>query len=184
MNHNETMWHIFRVLRSHLEGEYFLIALVICWKLWDIRNAEVHGNEAHCPPNLVRWATDFVKMYWEAQRGELVDTATVFRHSWRPPDPGVFKLNVDASFPVAGISFRISMVARDCHGKCIWWYRKEISGRPQPSEGPLPSFMQLRKLVFRSGAVSLLKRIVFPLIIVFRICRVLLFRLEPLLRLV
>lgn len=28
-----------------------------------------------------------------------------------------------------------SMVARDCTGKCIWWSKKRIVGRPKPANG-------------------------------------------------
>lgn len=48
---------------------------------------------------------------------------------------GFLKVNVDAAFPLGTDFFRISLVARNSAGKCVWWHRKEIQGRPQPFEG-------------------------------------------------
>lgn len=54
---------------------------------------------------------------------------------WSPPGTGIIKINVDVAIPENADFIRIAMVARDARGVTIWWARKEIVGRPHPSEG-------------------------------------------------
>lgn len=53
---------------------------------------------------------------------------------WVPPDPGYIKINIDAAIPENSSFFRIGMIARDDRGVTKWWARKEIQGRPTPTE--------------------------------------------------
>lgn len=55
--------------------------------------------------------------------------------SWRPPEPGVVKINVDVALPEGHDFFRIGLVARDSTGKVVWWRVKHIKGRPTPMDG-------------------------------------------------
>lgn len=43
-------------LKQQLDDDLFLVVMVIYWKLWDVRNNEVHGAEAHYLPDMVSWA--------------------------------------------------------------------------------------------------------------------------------
>lgn len=83
-------------------------------------NNELHRSVECCPPHLVLWANQFVAVYREAQSGDARISILEIPHTWKPPDTGVIKLNIDAAFPVAVDFFRISLVARNSLGECIW----------------------------------------------------------------
>lgn len=55
--------------------------------------------------------------------------------SWTPLQPGAIKVNVDVALPSNTEVFRVSGVAHNERGQCIWWYRKELPGRPPPTDG-------------------------------------------------
>lgn len=54
---------------------------------------------------------------------------------WRPPNPGIIKINVDLALPCGQAFFRIGLVARDSSGGCVWWVSKQFSRRPAPVDG-------------------------------------------------
>lgn len=58
-----SMWMIFSVMKTHLAKEWLLVAVVICWKIWQVRNSEVHGGEESFPSDLVAWANEFVSLF-------------------------------------------------------------------------------------------------------------------------
>lgn len=94
-------------VNSHLLEELFLVALVICWKIWEVKNSEVHGSTEGFPPYLCcgrRNSFPFTKRRKVRSRQTLPQT-------WSPPDSGIIKLNVDVAFSVETNFFRISMVA-------------------------------------------------------------------------
>lgn len=93
-------------VNSHLLEELFLVALVIYWKIWEVKNSEVHGSTEGFPPYLVLCAKEFISIYQQAQGPVSSDAAP----TWSPPDSGIIKLNVDVAFPVETNFFRISMV--------------------------------------------------------------------------
>lgn len=45
---------------------------------------------------------------------------------WRPPDPGVLKVNIDGSFPMASHEGSIACVCRDSSGKLIDGFSRTI----------------------------------------------------------
>lgn len=51
---------------------------------------------------------------------------------WIPPPFSIIKLNVDVAFPSNSDFHRVSMVARDSSGSCLWWCSSVIIGRPLP----------------------------------------------------
>lgn len=54
-----TIWTLFRKLKDSLSPELFLTSLVVCWKVWDIRNSETYGGSRGFPPDIVEWASNF-----------------------------------------------------------------------------------------------------------------------------
>lgn len=54
-------------LKEHLSADTFMIALIMLWKTWELRNKEVHGSVEGFPYDLVRWAKEFLTTYQEAQ---------------------------------------------------------------------------------------------------------------------
>lgn len=129
------IWNILQNLRQSLSPELFLVSLVVCWKVWDVRNGEVHGGERGFPPDLVAWGSDFLNIYKLAQQRESVIKSPELPTIWQPPGRDAIKINVDVGLPSQSNSFFVGMVARDSSGACIWWCRKDISSRPPPSDG-------------------------------------------------
>lgn len=65
-NH-ESFWSLYQKWKTSLSKEMFLVALVICWKVWDIRNKEIHGVEEGFTGDLVVWASEYLESYQRAQ---------------------------------------------------------------------------------------------------------------------
>lgn len=130
-----SMLSIFLEMRRLLSPELFLVSLVVCWKAWEIRNGEVHRDGRGFPPDLVSWATNFLECYRSAQLNNPSSKTPELPEQWHPPEGDAIKLNVDVAIPDSSTSFGISLVARDSSGSCIWWGRKVLYGRPQPSDG-------------------------------------------------
>lgn len=45
----ESMWSILHWLNRSLKPELYLVSLVVCWKIWEVRNLEVHGETRGFP---------------------------------------------------------------------------------------------------------------------------------------
>lgn len=127
------MCSIFQWLKEKLLPDLFHIGLVVCWKVWKMRNLEFLGEDR--PPDVVAWATAFLDSYKQAQLRNSISTTPALPNTWTPHNRSNIKVNVDVGLTPNSDSFVVSMVARDCDGRCIWWRRKEILGRPSPSDG-------------------------------------------------
>lgn len=55
--------------------------------------------------------------------------------SWSPPPAGFIKVNTVVGFPNSRPDSWSSMIARDSTGRCVWWGKKMIVGRPKPVDG-------------------------------------------------
>lgn len=130
-----SMWAFFHSLRFSLDEDDFLLALVVCWKSWEIRNKDVHHSPYDIPPDIVLWCKNDLADYRSAQCVPFLSPRQPPSLLWQPPGVGQIKINVDAAFPRNSRNFRVSMVARDHDGRCLWWSRREFCGRPQPMEG-------------------------------------------------
>lgn len=126
---------LFRKLKSPLSRDELFVGMVVWWNVWEIRNNEIHGVEDKAPPDLVGWAREYLAVFHASQM-KFTPVATEGLPSiWVPPHPEWVKINVDVAIP-EGVDFiRVWMVAGNASGLTIWWARKEIVGRPQPSEG-------------------------------------------------
>lgn len=129
-----SMWQLFQMFKRSLQPDLFLVGLVICWKVWEVRNLELHGDPHGFPSNVYRWSSEFLQTYHEAQVPSSAVPGTILPSSWEPPARDVIKVNVDAAFPGILDVFHTSLVARDFTGKCVWWRRRVMHGRPAPSD--------------------------------------------------
>lgn len=77
----------------------------------------------------------FRETYPAAQIGESLDSDSAVVTQWRPPEPGVVKINVDVALPAGRDFFRIGLIARDSDGNVVWWQVKKMDGRPTPVDG-------------------------------------------------
>lgn len=81
------------------------------------------------------WCSEFLKAYCRAQCPISHSSPSADPVEWSPSATGFVKVNIDVAFPVNADYFRVSGVARDDRGLCLWGFRHEIVGRPQPSDG-------------------------------------------------
>lgn len=130
-----SMWSLFQFMRNSLNPELFLVSLVVCWKIWEGRNMEVHGDNHGFPSDIVAWSKAFQESYCSAQVATIVADAPVISTTWIPPDEGMIKINVDVALPERGEEFCTSLVAKTASGECIWWSRQVLMGRPTPTNG-------------------------------------------------
>lgn len=61
-----------------------MIALIMLWKTWELRNKEVHGSVEGFPSNLVRWAKEFLTTYQEAQTKPVSSSSMHLPQVWIP----------------------------------------------------------------------------------------------------
>lgn len=131
----ETMWAVLEVLKKRLLQELFLDAIILCWKIWEIRNKEIHGSMEDLPTDIMTWVRDFRTSYEAAQIGDTMARETRLEEEWHPPEPGITKINVDVALPLGQDFFRVGLVARNSEGQVEWWRVKTITGRPSPLDG-------------------------------------------------
>lgn len=145
------MWAIFSHLKSSLSHDTLLLGLVLCWKVWGVRNEQVHGSNAGFPANVVDWCKEFLKAYQRAQCPTSHPSTAVDTVDWIPPAGGFIKINVDMALPASADFFRVSGVARNENGDCLWWFRREVVGRPKPSDGEAIAMLQGARAALSHG---------------------------------
>lgn len=147
-----SFWAWLSHLRSSLDADTYLLAVVVMWKAWEIRNSEVHGSTSISTGELVQWCQVYLDSYWRAQTPALSRVSSSNTNSkWSPPPPDFIKINTGVSFPTNHSDMRICMVARDCSGKCIWWSKRHVVGRPKPVDGEARAILHGMKEVARLG---------------------------------
>lgn len=130
-----SMWAILEHLRKVLSQDLFLDALVVCWKIWELRNKELHGELDDIPRDIVSWSKEFRSSFLAAQIGNAKEGAADSDGQWCSPPPGHIKVNVDVAIPKGKDFFRVGLVARDSDGTVIWWKIIQFPGRPSPLDG-------------------------------------------------
>lgn len=133
---------IFTTMKKHLHPDQFLVALVLGWKIWDLRNKEVHGSTDGFLSDIVGWARRYLRTYQEAQVPGISRAQQNLAQSWTPPAGDFIKINVDAALPKENDFYRISLVARDSQGECLWWTRTELVGRLHPTDAEALAVLQ------------------------------------------
>lgn len=129
------LWTWFATLRSQLFDANFLLALVVAWKAWELRNNEIHASPMGASMDIVNWSQTFLQLFQDAQVDSEVCRAATYETNWSPPPADFIKLNVDAAFPPSAEYYRVGVVARDSFRRCVWWGSKEIFERPNPVDG-------------------------------------------------
>lgn len=105
------MWAVIKGLKSSLPPDLYLVGLIMCWKIWEGRNLEVHGDTRAFPSDLVEWSTAFLEVYSSAQVNAQISSSPENSTDWRPLEEGTIKINVDVVLPANTVYFRTSMVA-------------------------------------------------------------------------
>ncbi|XP_012857529.1 PREDICTED: uncharacterized protein LOC105976816 [Erythranthe guttata] len=135
-------WSWLEYLEQTLAKEYFLLAVVVCWKVWEMRNRQLHGEECFKLADIIGWCSVYLQTFNEAQFRPLKPPSPNLQEVWQPPPTGTLKVNVDAAFPLGQDYYNISLVARDCTGRCIWWKVRKLMGRVRPSDGEARAVLQ------------------------------------------
>ena len=113
-------WLLNRVNEGTMQ-EVCKVASVL-WGIWYGRNKRVWDDKLISPAIATDWSMRAVKEWQQAQknRPDQVNSreSTVLKKSvsWRPPDAGSMKINVDASLSKESDSYAVGMVIRDDKG--------------------------------------------------------------------
>ncbi|XP_012858039.1 PREDICTED: uncharacterized protein LOC105977277 [Erythranthe guttata] len=134
MRPQSSMWNWISLARAFLQRDKLLLALIIAWKAWDVRNKLMHREEAMEAKYLITWGQDFLIEFQKA----MVLTPEIQTRSlstaWSPPPEGCIKINVDAALPKGMVYYSVAMVARDWRGGCCRWAVRRFPRQPQPVE--------------------------------------------------
>lgn len=84
---------------------------------------------------MVEWAREYRASFEAAQLGDMDNSGSKLEDTWHPPNPGFIHVNVDVALPAGQNFFQIGLVARNSDGQVVWWRVKQISGRPNPTDG-------------------------------------------------
>ena len=115
-------------------------ACVICcgaWAIWTERNTRRHGEAGRTIAQSVKWVTDTVMDLVMAGKENLVKAPKV-KAKWSPPENGVIKVNVDASFDENTNQGSSGLVIRDSFGNLLraqaLWYEFAASSMAMEAE--------------------------------------------------
>ncbi|XP_012852902.1 PREDICTED: uncharacterized protein LOC105972486 [Erythranthe guttata] len=130
-----SFWTWLQFLKMSLSNDNFLLAVVVCWKLWDLRNNIIHGESGFRVDELVPWFKSYLVMFNEARSPTLPLKERSNPIAWQPPPHGVVKVNYDVAIPPGSNFYLTAMVARNSLGQTIWWSVERIPGIIRPVEG-------------------------------------------------
>ncbi|XP_050224307.1 uncharacterized protein LOC126673998 [Mercurialis annua] len=109
-----------------LQNEDFLLFCEILWLVWSNRNSKVFGGNCKPVPQLLTWATSYLEEFQQAMASKKVVLNQARQRKagdrdkrWVPPDPGVYCVNVDASFNSRNGVFGTGFVVRDHTGRVM-----------------------------------------------------------------
>ncbi|XP_012852581.1 PREDICTED: uncharacterized protein LOC105972189 [Erythranthe guttata] len=147
---NLSFWNWLDILKRELDPDKLHLAIVVCWKLWERRNKIIHQEDFINLEDMVGWCAAYLRTYDDAQLQHNNVRRPEFSQTWTPPPIGVLKLNVDAAFPPNSEFHRVSLIARNATGTCVWWQVRRVLGMVSPSEGEAHAILQaLRTAKFR-----------------------------------
>lgn len=95
----DSMWEVLQNLKRSLPSDLYLVSLVMCWKIWEDRNLEVHGHARGFPLDLVAWLSAYLDLYSNAQGPTHGSQLLASSTDWTPPKEGTMKINVDVALP-------------------------------------------------------------------------------------
>lgn len=99
----------------------------------------------------MQWSKEYLEAYKEAQFATRKGQECALPPVWTPPSSGFLKLNADVAIPDGADSYRISMVAHNEWNACVWWFGRELVGRPPPSVGEAMAVLHGVKEAMASG---------------------------------
>jgi ribonuclease HI len=102
-------------------------AVILCgaWAVWSERNARNHGEKSRTVSESVKWTADIALDLAIIGRSNSKQTPKI-QPRWKPPEEGILKLNVDASFSNSLGEGATGLVLRNhagvlVRGQAIWY---------------------------------------------------------------
>jgi hypothetical protein len=118
-------WAIDMLYHDFITTESAAIILCGAWSVWSSRNSREHGESAPSVSNSVRWVMDVTLDLSISGKENSGNRGRSHAH-WLPPDQGVTKINVDASFTEASHEGATGAAVRGHDGQLIraqaLWY--------------------------------------------------------------
>lgn len=71
------------------------VVAVVCWSLWNHRNAHVHGKPVTDPRELYKTALSYLEEIQSSQGFQSFSTQQQLK--WEPPPIGYYKINADGA---------------------------------------------------------------------------------------
>lgn len=110
---------------SQVNDDEILKVSIVLWGIWGWRNKRVwEGKVASTAVamnnsfgHVEEWKIERVRIKNNTLNTRQRDKSLVLK--WKPPDPGILKVDVDASFRIASENFLVGMVLRDHEGKFL-----------------------------------------------------------------
>ncbi|XP_012837869.1 PREDICTED: uncharacterized protein LOC105958402 [Erythranthe guttata] len=122
-------------IRKKLSKDLFCLAMIHCWKSWDSRNREAHGEVGLRCWELCSWSENYLSVFRAACHVPPTPKDPVPRRNWSPPPDGFIKVNFDAALPPSQSFYRVSMVARNSEKVVVWWCVKKFTKTVHAVEG-------------------------------------------------
>nr|GMD59832.1 uncharacterized protein LOC109184133 isoform X1 [Ipomoea batatas] len=122
-----TCW-ILRNMES-MTAMSFCLLLVLCWKIWEVRNAKVWNNKAPRSTIVVGGARSFYEAWSTVQATCLKSQALLEQNHWNKPPSGWVKLNTDAAYNKGLNTTGLGFILRN--DECYFMAAKEQVWRGQ-----------------------------------------------------
>ncbi|XP_073286144.1 uncharacterized protein, partial [Primulina huaijiensis] len=124
------------------------------WAIWKERQNLIHDDSRTSMAVDVSWSLTFLTDF---QKAKALHQQTVSAHSvmddrrWMAPDAGTFKLNVDACVNDNSSQYSIAGVLRDCQGRLLLAFGKQIAQPLSVAHGELLAIREGVKLVYEKN---------------------------------
>ncbi|XP_073019474.1 uncharacterized protein [Primulina eburnea] len=138
-------------MREKLSKPEFEKFAIQTWAIWKERQNLIHDDSRPRMAGDVSWS---LSLLTEFQKAKAIDQHSVSGHStrddrrWMAPDAGTFKLNVDACVNDISSQYSIAGVLRDCQGRLLLAFGKQISQPLSVAHGELLAIREGVKLVY------------------------------------
>lgn len=172
---NVTSFHVWFLARIKLFQQspaiqvFAMVSLCITlWQIWKQRNSAYFDQKNPCPMATIIQANSFIKEILQVNENQQNSQDTQLIKSsqqtfWRPPRPGIIKINTDAGFNVQKAIGSAGIVARDFNGDLLCGFSKKFPATsPLIAEGlalrealAIAVNLRMSKVLFESDCLEL-----------------------------